>query len=114
MKYKTLVRIALKVMGVYFIATGLISLPYYVSAVFDESMGKLPTFRFVLSPLVANALEVLTGCYLFFGGKWVVNKIIPSNRPYCHECGYELTNNLSAQCPECGTPVPPSSVPAKV
>jgi rubrerythrin len=24
-------------------------------------------------------------------------------RPLCRECGYDLTGNLSGQCPECGT-----------
>ena len=42
------------------------------------------------------------GLYLMCGGKWLLNKIIPSNRPYCPECGYDLTKNKTAKCPECG------------
>ena len=42
--------------------------------------------------------------YLFFGGKWIADKAIPGNRPYCHECGYDLTNAVGNVCTECGTP----------
>ncbi|MGB7157408.1 MAG: hypothetical protein WBD40_05045 [Tepidisphaeraceae bacterium] len=34
----------------------------------------------------------------------VLLKAIPGNRPYCHECGYDLTNAVGHVCVECGTP----------
>jgi rubrerythrin len=55
------------------------------------------------SSFLSISIEMIAGAYLFFGGKWVADKAIPSNRPYCHECGYELTGNVSDRCPECGT-----------
>ena len=45
----------------------------------------------------------ILGLYLFLGGRWIVDKSIPSNRRYCHECGYDLTHTDSNCCPECGT-----------
>lgn len=29
--------------------------------------------------------------------------------PLCKHCGYNLTGNVSGICPECGTPIPPTS-----
>ncbi len=34
----------------------------------------------------------------------IANLAIPGNRPYCDECGYDLTRAGAAACPECGTP----------
>lgn len=51
------------------------------------------------------------GLYLFFGGEWVVNLAIASNRPYCPECGYDLSRATGPVCPECGTLLPPNARP---
>jgi hypothetical protein len=67
--------------------------------------------RDIAGYFVSNCLEAAIGLYLFFGGKWIANKAIPGNRPYCHECGYDLTQNSSGICPECGTPTPSSLAP---
>ena len=48
---------------------------------------------------------IIAGVYLFFGGRWIADKAIPGNRPYCYECGYDLSNYVGERCPECGTPV---------
>ena len=55
------------------------------------------------SPVAQSAI----GLYLLLGGAWLVNKCIPSNRPYCPECGYDLSSSKgSGRCPECGVPIP--------
>jgi hypothetical protein len=112
MKYKTLVRIAVKLIGVFFIVEGLVTLSFHAVFLFesifqvfgvgfDQQRGYL---------MVANTLprftQITVGLYLFFGGRRVVDAIIPSNRPYCPECGYDLTSNPTDQCPECGTRIP--------
>jgi predicted amidophosphoribosyltransferase len=51
-----------------------------------------------------------SGLYLFFGGKWIVDLAIPGNRPYCQECGYDLTGAHRDRCPECDTPFRPDTV----
>ena len=55
---------------------------------------------------VGYSLQFGLGLYLLIGGKWLLNKIIPSNRPYCPECGYDLSKNTSDHCPECGVALP--------
>ena len=115
MKYKTLFRLMLKWLGVYFFshgvyytAPGLISLIYSYSQTGGPLPGRDEWYRFV--NLSGPLLYCGFGLYLFFGGKWIVDKAIPSNRPYCHECGYDLTAAAQNRCPECGTPFRPEDV----
>ena len=109
MKYKTLFRVLLKVVGVWLGITGLINVVealcyaliwYLDSGSFGTSFGFAGTY------LAGGLLEFVAGLYLFFGGKWIVNRAIPGNRPYCPECGYDLTGNKSGHCTECGTAIP--------
>lgn len=104
MKYKTLFRLLVKIIGVYFVTQGLLHLipqvVMMIQQVFDDrSPGIFARFWRYGRALI----EIILGLYLFFGGKWIVNKAIPSNRHYCHECAYELRNLTSNRCPECGT-----------
>jgi hypothetical protein len=110
MKYKSFARILLKVLGVYFAVLGSAGTLQYVGNWLTNllSIGNLVRVSVYSLPFYAcgQAIELGFGLYLFFGGKWVLDRIIPSNRPYCHECGYDLSHNASPQCPKCGVPTP--------
>lgn len=100
MKYKTLFRLALKFLGVWLIVQSVCS-----AAAQLLSMATYPSnLEFVLWYVPIELARIAVGCYFFFGGKWVADLAIPSNRRYCPECAYELYGLLAAQCPECGTP----------
>jgi len=115
-KYKTLFRLALKVMGVYLVITVLIELPWTIwyhwnqIASFPRSntytiAGTAPMdWLYTVSRPLTQLLQLGAGLYLFFGGEWIVNRAIPSNRNYCHECGYLLKELKGSRCPECDTP----------
>ncbi|MFG0250309.1 MAG: hypothetical protein ACF8OB_15600 [Phycisphaeraceae bacterium JB051] len=110
MKYKTAFRLGLKLIGVYLIAISVMPFivkmsQFYVATRSQQSMGimDVSVLQWTLVLLDSQLLNIVVGLYLFFKGEWIVNKAIPSNRPYCHECGYELTNATLNICPECGT-----------
>lgn len=109
MKHKTWFRLVIKAIGVLVIALslpdafhGVVYLLYRVSSGNSVLGGSLISVIALTSPLIGCAL----GAYLFVGGKWIIEKAIPSNRPYCPECGYDLSKATSANCPECGVKLP--------
>jgi len=103
MKYKTLFRLLVKGIGLFLAVFGVAFLPNIIlSAVLTWNTG--PSNVWVWGTMLAGALPVALGIYLFFGGRWIVNLAIPSNRPYCPECAYDLTGAPVERCPECGTP----------
>jgi hypothetical protein len=102
MRYKTLFGLLVKAMGVLMLGEGISYwLPqafYVLQAIREAGTVEIETFRTLLYPTLMCAI----GGYLFLDGRWVVNRAFPSDRPYCPECGYELTGIVSGRCPECG------------
>src|SRR4051794_1710693 len=109
MKYKTLFRVMLKAIGVWLIASataqGSGSLLFYLGSTFIfDRPGQVSFSEGFPLYLAQPMMEMVIGLYLLLGGKWIADKAIPGNRPYCHECGYDLTNAAGNVCTECGTP----------
>ena len=97
MRYKTLFRLLLKFLGVWLTIQGLAHLVFF--AIFH------PNEDIRIGALLSAFVLIIAGVYLFFGGRWIADKAIPGNRPYCYGCGYDLSNYVGERCPECGTPV---------
>jgi hypothetical protein len=60
----------------------------------------------LLLGLIGPVMQNLLGLYLFFGGKWIVRRLLRGvdwpGRQTCHKCGYELGGIEGGRCPECG------------
>ncbi len=122
MKHKTWFRLVLKAIGIFLLATGVVELADSFSrsvgmAFFSGSFGYGGSrFPFDLQQVLATALysgvvgglaRLAIGAYLLFGGAKLVNLCIPSNRPYCPHCGYDLRGvGGDDVCPECGVRLP--------
>src|SRR4051794_8870107 len=108
MRHKTLFRLLFKAIGVWIVATAAAqlagSLSFYIGSFFLYRPGQVNMSQGFPLYLAAPLIQMGIGAYLFFGGKWIANLAIPSNRPYCHQCGYDLTGATSDICNECGTP----------
>jgi len=105
MKYKTLFRLLLKLLGVWFFVQGLDRILWAVVAYFQAFTGNR-MYEYTWAHTAGALISLVAGFYLFFRGNWILDRAIPSNRPYCPECGYDLTGNASVRCSECGIALP--------
>ena len=115
MKHKTLFRLALKAIGILLLG---FSVPQLVEmaalAVWLSSERSLSgragwtgyEWLYSLGQPIGGTVQVAFALYLLFGGKWIVDRCIPSNRAYCPECGYDLSSSGGDRCVECGVALP--------
>jgi hypothetical protein len=106
MKHKTWFRLVLKAIGVLFIGLSIEPLTWAIGSIIDWGFDVSTAIGWTVSSALAGVTLCSLGLYLFFGGEWIVNKAIPSNRPYCPECGYDLSKSKGGRCAECGTALP--------
>ncbi len=109
MKHKTAFRLALRVVGIYLLAEGIADGIHSAGFAVDFLAGSGPaSVSWSGYSLIGAAVcKAAIGAYLLLAGRWVANLAIPSNRPYCPECGYELTGlPEDRNCPECGVAFP--------
>ncbi len=111
MKHKTWFRLVLKAIGVLTIGVAIPNLVWGVPVAMQwaAGIGGRPPAVYELGQIAAGIAPVAFGLYLFFGGEWIVNIAIPSNRPYCPNCGYDVSKATSGRCPECGVALPTDS-----
>jgi hypothetical protein len=103
MRYKTLFRMLLKAMGVYFFVMGCGQLLGTAGVRLALQGNSGWTVAQGLSVTMAPLFNLSIGLYLFFGGRRLADMAIPSNRTYCPECGYDVMGSQNRICPECGT-----------
>ena len=110
MRYKTLFRVLLKVIGVWFVVQGVVGVLQATFQFLSWLDSSMPSTLWPIGWLAGHVIQIVLGLYCFFGGKWLTDLAIPGNRPYCPECGYDLSRSRGSTCPECGIHLPDNSV----
>jgi hypothetical protein len=110
MKYKTQFRMMLKAIGVFVFVLTVPQFMHPLYSIFRPGGLQGASWTDYAIGLISPGVQIALASYLFFGGKWITDIAIPGNRPYCHECGYDLTNASGHVCSECGTPFKPEVI----
>jgi hypothetical protein len=83
----------------------MLTLPFYLPAVrrvlpIDQLMDQSP----FMGGLVIGSAMFAPWVFMFWQiNMWLARKHIATELPgHCSRCGYDLTGNVSGQCPECG------------
>jgi hypothetical protein len=111
MRYKTLFRVMLKFLGVWLTSNAVVGMVGTITNVVTYTVIRPSSGYPYWLGFGRDAAGIGIGLYLFFGGKRIADLAIPGNRPYCHECGYDLTGAAGDVCNECGTPLRAPSPP---
>lgn len=113
MKHKTWFRLVLKAIGILLIALALPDLIYHLAGILRtyrlqgtwSGWPQLSMTETILWVCVSPVIQIGIGAYLLSGASLLADWIIPSNRPYCPDCGYDLSQSTSTTCAECGADV---------
>lgn len=80
------------------------------SAYLDRELQFITRHRWINVSLDTTAITVIATTIVLCIADFVLKRRSRVRLGYCRTCGYDLTNNLSGRCPECGTPI--ASAPA--
>lgn len=116
MHERVLVRILLRILGLYTLGWNAISCVTWAAMMVDRySQNRLTAGAIrIYSPFSANTSGVMClvgaalGAYLLFGGRRIEDMCLRGLSGCCFECGYDLAGHNRDACPECGTPLLPS------
>jgi predicted RNA-binding Zn-ribbon protein involved in translation (DUF1610 family) len=121
MKHRTWFRLALKAIGILLIGSSIDTVfhfgtilyglvvhgeSWFFSVRYARTSGSLfgDFLRGALN-LLQMLSPLLIGLYLVLGGKWLLNMVIPLDRPYCGGCGLDVSRMSGTRCPECGAAI---------
>ncbi len=107
MKLNNLVRVLLKLLGLYFIVEGVASalsaVVYSALLTADEiSYTGWSTFASPASRFTWSVTALALGLYFFLGAQRIVDSIMGDIGPRCAACRYDLSGTSGDQCSECG------------